>query len=370
MPARDVVSLIARVGSLVSDAHAHARRVASRRQVCRSWPRFGARDSPARRGALESRARAHTHAHAQPYGQPLVRRIVWTCFIVLALIGFISAVTPVVRDYEHVEVASLVSFKVEPHRFPAVTVCPVNQIKCTCDAWRQIDEMYKYSCAGSLSLAAYSSASTNASFAAAGWDVTTFFEQRNASAACGTMAIGNRSVTTADMVQQWASGSIDGQDMLIYGGYHWRELVSSCFAFTGSVDCRNDTFWRPEFINAKLCWTINGADAPPAVVDAFTVDRSGQGSSLELVLRHNIPTLTTADTNMGGSVILHAQDVSPQANANELFIEPRKSYEFAYARETSTLLNDAHNEETLCHNSSEAYSVEQCLSRCDNQIVR
>jgi hypothetical protein len=304
-----------------------------------------------------------------PNPQPWYRRVVWCLLFVLSFVGLIAQITPIVQSHLANSVGSLVSRTFAPGlRFPAVTVCPKNALKCTCDAWEANPIFEGLLCGGDPSYNI--TAPGIAALVSAGWEPDKFFAARDAMRACGENTIAGRTVSTAAIVAAAASNKLDGEELLIYGGYALDEIVEACQLADGT-DCLDERLWAPLFHEERLCWTLNGPSYVPGSypeLPDFVVLRAGEQGALSLTIKHNLASYSVYQETFGASILLHDQNVSALYNPGVAEISPQMAVRVSFVREEFTLLGAPF----LPHCAQSPplpYSTSACLETCWAQIV-
>jgi hypothetical protein len=312
--------------------------------------------------------------HALPFlvnpNRPISPRgFFWMLIFLAATIGLIVQIIPVIRTFANNETGSVVKRQFQSGvRFPAVTICPQNGLKCTCDAWDESPLFESLECGGDEN--ANLTDRGLAALLAAGWSPTDFFAARNNASDCGTASVGGRNVSAADLKAAIAGNKLDGKDLLIYGGYSVEDLVLSCSYAPQDLDCSDAKYWSPTFVEDKLCWTLNSAAYK--VIDAaedpnFIIDRSGDAGALALLLKHNAPTYPAYVEEVGLTLLLHDQNVSAVANPNTIQISPQVHARVGFTREQFVLLGGRFR--PGCKIPAGIYSTEQCIESCWSDIV-
>lgn len=304
-----------------------------------------------------------------PDPQPSYRRVIWCLLFVLSFVGLIAQITPIVQSHLANSVGSLVSRTFAPGlRFPAVTVCPKNALKCTCEAWDASPIFEGLLCGGDPSYNI--TAPGIAALVSAGWEPDKFFAARDAMRDCGENTIGGRKVTTADIVAAAAANKLDGEDLLIYGGYALDEIIEACQLADGT-DCLDERLWAPLFHEERLCWTLNGPSYTPGSdpeLPDFVVFRAGEQGALSLTIKHNLASYSVYQETFGASVLLHDQNVSALYNPGVAEFSPQTAVRVSFVREEFTLLGAPF----LPHCAQSPplpYSTSACLETCWAQIV-
>lgn len=307
---------------------------------------------------------------AAPGRQPWFRRLFWLLMFLLVTAGLIAQIVPIIDSHVKKATGSVTSRIFSPGvRFPAVTICPQNPLKCDCDAWYESPLLADFGCAGDET--ANLTDRGLAALVASGFDPESYFKVRDTNVyTCGDATIKGRKVTTAMVLDGVKNGNLDGRDLLIYGGYAVDELVVECEFQQDGADCSDPRFWEPVFVSDRLCWSLNSAAYTPTQDGdpQFIIKRAGVEGSLYLVLQQNLPTYPSYVEEVGIDMYVHDQNTSVAYNPNVLQIAPQTSTRVGFTREEYTLLGNGFAPACVVPERL-PYSSESCLETCWAQIV-